>query len=56
MDPSGGWFGYIFIGILVVLALLWIFAPFIVAVGATIGLGVLFFGFVFYILSNTKFT
>lgn len=56
MDPSGGWFGYILIAIVVIIAGLWIFAPHAWALGISIGLAVIFIVFVFYILSNTKFT
>lgn len=56
MDPSGGWFFKIFVGIIVCVIALWVLAPFTWALGISIGLFVAFFILVFYILSNTKFT
>lgn len=56
MDPSGGMFGVLFFVILIAIILLWCFAPFTWALGATIGLGVAFVAFVVWVLSNARFT
>lgn len=56
MDPSGGWFLWILLAVVLVIVLLWIFATHVVAAVVSLVLGLLFFGFVAYILMNTRFS
>lgn len=56
MDPSGGAFGIAFIVNAIIIAMVWLLAPFNWALGITIALVVLFVVFVVFILSNARFT
>lgn len=55
MDPSGGLFFVILIIILAILLGAWVLAPFAVALGLTVGLGVMFFGLVLYVASQARY-
>lgn len=56
MDPSGGWFLWILIAIIIAIVLLWVFAPHAWALGISAVLVVAFVIFVVTILSGTRFT
>lgn len=56
MDPTGGFAGKGFVAVLVVVALLWIFAPFAWAAGISLVLFVAFLALILFIVSNARYT
>ena len=55
MDPTGGIGLWAALGILVVIALLWVLAPFWWALGVSVALVVAFIAFIFVVFSNASF-
>ena len=56
MDPTGGMAGKGLIALAVIVALLWIFAPWAWAAGISAALVIGFFSLLLFILSNARFT
>ena len=56
MDPTGGMAGKGLIALAVIVALLWIFAPWAWAAGISLALAIGFFALLLFILSNARYT
>lgn len=56
MDPTGGLGWMLIVVLIVVIVLLWVFAPHLWALGISVFLGILVLGFIFYVLVNARYT